>query len=354
MSIRLAIAQDSEALCQLLEKSPMGEQIRLTFERRPDYFLGAGIQAEELLVVVGEEEKTGEIFGVFAAGTRRVFVDGEPRSIPYLSDLRLDPSHRGGTWLMRGYRHLRTEVLGTEAFAQTLILSDNAQVRELLTSRRGGLPFYHPCGEYRTHFLSGIRQAKGSSEHEVRQAKPEDAAMMQAFFDQEARTKQFYPCYQFSELGKTGYYRDLNLVNYWLAFNGGELIGILGGWNQSAFRQTRIQGYGGLVGRLRPFINLCSRVQYPPVGSQLPMRYLHTAVTRDNHPAILRSLLGRVLASEPTFTGYWVLGLDQADPLNQAVSGMRKRTFGGLHYLVSFQEKPPTHAGIYYFEAGRI
>ena len=93
MPIRLAEPKDSDAICALLEQAPMGDSMRLTFERRPDYFFGAAVQAEEPAVCVGETD--GEIFGVFAAGKRRVFVNGQPESIRYLSDLRIASEHPG-------------------------------------------------------------------------------------------------------------------------------------------------------------------------------------------------------------------------------------------------------------------
>ncbi len=354
MSIRFATAKDSEALCALLENSPMGEQIRLTFERRPDYFLGAAVQAEEPIVVVGEDDKTGDLFGVFAAGSRRVFVNGEERKVRYLSDLRIDSSHRGGTWLARGYRFLRREVLDGDELAQTLILSDNAAVRQILTSRRGGLPGYFPAGEYLTYFLSGTVTAANAGAWEVRQARPEDVGGMQRFFDREARRKQYYPCYRFEDLDTSSYYRGQSIADYWLAFEGEELCGILGTWDQSEFRQTRIQAYHGAIRYARPFLNLVSSVTFPDPGEVLPMRYLHTAVTKDNRPEILEALLSSILSQEPRFPGYWVLGLDAADPLNAALSRCRKRVFRGGHYGVSFGDAPDLPEGPFYFEAARI
>ncbi len=361
MHIRLAEPSDSDALCELMERCPMGENLRLTFERRPDYFLGAGVQAENPLVLLGEGEPG--IFGVFAAGSRRVFVDGQPRNVRYLSDLRIDPRFRRQTWLARGYRYLRGRVFEPGEFAQTLILSDNAAVMKILTSRRAGLPGYFPHGTYLTHFL----RCEGKSPENaavVSTAESSDLAEMQDFFDREAPRRQFYPCYRLADLESSPYHRGQRICDFVLARSraggvggAGELAGMLGIWDQSGFRQTRIHEYRGALRFLRPLANFASPVPLPPAGETLPIRYVHSVLVRGDDPAILREMLAFAMkrAGENGFRGAFALGLDAADPLNAAIAGFRKRTVAGRHFLVSFEEKvAPVAPGPFYFESARI
>ncbi len=353
MKIRSAEPTDSGALCDLMERCPMGQSIRLTFERRPDYFLGAQIQAEQPLILLGDGPDG--IFGVFAAGSRRVFVNGTPTKIRYLSDLRIDPEYRGKTWLARGYRHLRSEVFESEEFAQTLILSDNAEVMKLLSSRRAGLPGYFPHGEYLTHFLGdGAPHLDGSIQ--VKPATSGHIPEMQCFFDQEAPRRSFFPCYRFNELTSNPYYLGQQISDYLLAYRGSELVGFFGVWDQSSFRQSRIHGYGGAIRWMRPLVNRVSPIRLPRPGSVLPLRYAHSIVILDDDAEILRQLLavGMNLAKKAGFQGNLVVGLDAKDPLNEAVSRFRKRTFRGRHYLVSFAQSVPSLPRPFAFEVARV
>jgi len=354
MGIRLATPEDSAELCAMLERAPMGEQIRLTLERRPDYFLGSAVQAEEPQVFVAESGR-GEIVGVFAAGRRRVFVGGESRWIRYLSDLRIDPAHRGGRWLWRGWSHLRECVFEEDEFAQTLILRDNATILRLLTSGRAGLPRYVPAGSYQTHFLPARQAVPTSGNWTVERARTADIPEMQAFLDGEGSRKAFFPCYDFSQVGKHPYFRDVAIEDFLLARDAtGELAGVTGVWDQSAFKQTRVVEYAGPMRWMRTLSRFGSGVALPPPGEMLALRYLHTILCRADNPAILRVLLAALLKEPGDLGGLMVLGLDERDPLQEALRGVRKRSYQGRHYLVTFAGSPPPVALPFYFEAARI
>ena len=82
--------------------------VRLSQDRRPDYFHGTAVQCEQPEAYVPKQKDEGGLGGVFGAGLRRVFVNGQPRPVRYLSDLRISPSHRSGSLLAHGFRFRRT------------------------------------------------------------------------------------------------------------------------------------------------------------------------------------------------------------------------------------------------------
>ncbi|RYD49160.1 MAG: hypothetical protein EOP83_25500 [Verrucomicrobiaceae bacterium] len=138
LTVRLAGADDHEALEALFRATAMGSQIRIAVQRDPDYFTGAVVQAAEPCVWASFEE-SGRAVGLLSAGKRRVWVEGEC-DMRYLCDLRIHSDWQRSTLLSRGYRLLRREVFATGEWAQTLVLEDNLRAIELLTSRRAGLP----------------------------------------------------------------------------------------------------------------------------------------------------------------------------------------------------------------------
>ena len=352
---------DSLDLCEVFADTPMEGAIWLNQDRRPDYFHGAAVQCERPEVFVSRKEPPPGLNAVFAAGRRQVFVNGQPQSIRYLSDLRIVSGHRGGTKLARGFQFLRREVLKNGEFAQTLVLSENEKALDLLTSRRCGLPGYFPCGEY-NFFLIGLRRSpRASSGLQVRQATPRDVPTMQEFFNREAPRKQFSPVYQFDGLGRSDYYRGAKLENFFLAYAGEELVGLLGAWDQGNYKKMLVRGYGGALRWLRPWINAFSRlrggIELPAPGTLQRTLYLHCAVCRDNDPDILADLI-RDVQSGFAGQGYHhaALGLDRRDPLREALSGCRTMNFAGRHFLVSFGDDPRSNIDdkVFYFEAARI
>ena len=361
LSLRRAEPADNPGLCEMFADTPMEGAIWLNQDRRPDYFHGAAVQCERPEVFVSRKEKPPGLNAVFAAGRRQVFVNGQPQSMRYLSDLRIVSGHRGGSKLARGFQFLRREVLKNGEFAQTLVLSENEKALDLLTSRRCGLPGYFPCGEY-NFFLIGLRRStRASSRLQVRRATPRDVPTMQEFFNREAPHKQFFPVYRFDGLGRSDYYRGAELENFFLACAGDELVGLLGAWDQGGYKKMLVRGYGGALKWLRPWINAFSRfrggIELPAPGTLQRTLYLHCAVCRDNDPDILADLI-RDVQSGFAGKGYHhaALGLDRRDPLREALSDCRTMNFAGCHFLVSFGDDPRSNLDdkVFYFEAARI
>ena len=359
--IRRAEKEDSLDLCKILAETPMEGSVCLTQDRRPDYFHGAAVQCEQPEIYVSKQNTTSKIAGVFSAGSRRVFVNGQIQKLRYLSDLRITPGQRSGLMLARGFRFLRNEILENGEFAQTLVISENAKALDILTSHRRGLPKYFPNGEYDFYLISLRQFHFGSSQLQVRKASTRDIPAMQAFFDREAPHKQFFPVYDFTELSQNNYYRDAKLEDFFLAFDGEELIGLLGAWDQGNYKKTHVRGYGGHLRWLRPWLNAVSRLQggieLPAPGTLQRTLYLHCAVCRENDPSTLTALLRAVQCG---FAGqdyhHAALGLDRHDPLREALAGCRTMNFAGRHFLVSFgaDPRPNLDDKVFYFEAARI
>lgn len=362
--------EDSPDLCRLVRMAAMPGSVSISMEREPDYFLAAGVQGERTSVFVARSADTGALAGVGAMSRRSVYVNGEPREIPYLSDLRIAPEHRKGRLLFQAYKYVGGHLLIGNAYAQTIVVEDNAQALDLLTSGRAHLPRYLPFGEYASPAI--LMEAKGTmgrtagrtagkaGPFEIVRADGSQASVMQALYDAEAPRRQFQPCYAFPDMGG-GYGRDLGWEDYFLAYRNGNLVGMAGTWNQRRFKQTRIQAYGGALKWLRPAVNALSpwlgTFPLPPAGSVLPYLNLHALAIQGDDPDILAALVRGILAE---FRGrghaYLLCGLDARDPLRRALGGFRTRHFGGRHFLVTYGEDPRggLRPGPFYLEAARI
>jgi hypothetical protein len=351
---------DSPALCRLVRLAAMPGSVSISMEREPDYFLAAGVQGEKTSVFVARSAATGGLAGVGALSLRYVYVNGKPREIPYLSDLRIAPEFRKGRLLAQAYAYLREHLLSGNAFAQTIVVEDNAEALALLTSGRAGLPHYFPFGEYASPAILMAGAVKSSGPYEIVRADGSQARSMQSFYDVEAPRRQFQPCYAFPDMGGV-YGRDLSWGDYFLAYRNGTLVGMAGVWDQRNFKQTRIQAYGGALKWLRPAVNVFSRwagaIPLPPAGSLLPYLNLHAIAIKGDDPEILAALLSGIRRElRGQGHAYLLCGLDKQDPLRRALTGFKTRHFGGRHFLVGFGEDPRCglRPGPFYLEAARI
>lgn len=112
--------------------------------------------------------------------------------------------------------------------------------------------------------------------------------------------------------------------HFLLARDRGRLVGMVGLWDQHAFKQTRVLAYRRPLGWLRPFYNAHSALRggprLPRAGGCLRYQTVHTVVVADNDPGLLRPLLAEAQARSGRADGL-ILRLFQHDPLRAALQG---------------------------------
>jgi hypothetical protein len=349
--IRRAGEEDHAALEELFRATAMGSNIRIAFERDPDYFAGARIQAEELDVWAAFEPG-GRAVGLFSAGTRRVWLGGE-RRMRYLSDLRIHPDWQGSPLFVRGFKMLRREVFEPGEWAQTLVLEGNSRVLELLTSRRAGLPEYRSAGRYAT-WLMPPQRIDAVPGIRVRRALPADLEAMQILLDAASRRRCFGGLMDLADLGKPAW-RDLGVDDFLVAERRDGICGVMGLWDQSGFQRLRIHGYSRGVATMRPFLNLLAGrrgVRLPKTGQVVPLRKACATACLDDDPQVLRALLATALAeNDPRVL---LFGCSVQDPLAGALSGLSARKEFGRHFLVGWDGRPPEWKQPFGFDVARI
>lgn len=343
--IRPATFDDGPHILDLIRRTPQRGLVTLNFERDPDFYLGACVSCEDPEIWVAGED-TGPLLAVFNVGRRTLYVNGEPRRLRYAHDLRVDLQARGGLLLHRMFRQLR-RILAEGEWMQTVILEENRASIDTVGSGRAGLPRYYPHGEIETSLLSTAfaRRPLSLPGIDVARATIADIPALQAFLDAQAPLRQFFPAYQLGGLLVADrYFTDLAPENYLLALRGGEIVGVLGDWDQAAFKKTRVLAYPGVTQWVRPLYNalrpLTGGLRLPPAGGTLRYRMLHTLAIRDQDPELLRLLLAHQLYAHREAADALVLGAFRGDPLLPALRGLRRRTQASRHYLVSYDGDP--------------
>lgn len=345
-AIRPARQEDDASILSLIGRTPQPGRVVLNFERAPGFFKGAAVTCEQPEVWVAEacrEDQDDELVAVFNIGQRQVFVDGHRRAVRYAHDLRIDPRYRGSLLLVRMFRRLKT-ILAEDEWMQTVILSGNDQSISTVGSGRAGLPTYYPFGDIQTSLLFSAPQSV-ASDVEVAPATPQDLPDMQAFLDEHGPQRQFFPCYRLQDLvSRHPYYLGLSVQDFWLARRDGELVGLVGVWDQKPFKQTRLLRYPRGLAWARHGYNVWSRllggVHLPPSGGVLDYRSTHTLLIRDNDAEVLRALLAPLVAQTRAQRAALVVAFFEGDPLADAMRGFRRQCLRSHHFLVSYGMDP--------------
>jgi hypothetical protein len=251
----------------------------------------------------------------------------------YVSDLKVDPRHRGSgaaDALTAFAREVCLEAGGGHVPTFLTILAGNRAMERRLSGPRG-LPHLRRIATLRSHSVSLLwpRRSPRVDGVRIERAGWDHVEEMAARWREVAPGRQFAPVHDATSLaawidGAPG----LDPSCYRLARSAdGRLVGFVGLWDQSSFKQTVVTGYSRRLSAVRLAFNMAAPAvrapRLPPPGGALRhLTAVHVCVPPDR-PDVLRALLVDAY-NDLRGSGYsfFSVGLDVADPLSVALSGL--------------------------------
>lgn len=299
--VDLATPADDPEIRRLLRDNPMDGEIRVSLEREPNAFLAAAVEGEPHHTVVAREAETGRIVGMGSRSVWNAFLNGEPRRLGYLSQLRVDRAFRGRRRIIAaGYEALRGLRGQDEVpFDITSIIADNKTARRLLGGADPsipGLPRYRELSGFVTLVLPVRRRwIRARPKLRIVPGLPGWMTEVADCLERNRRRSQAAPFFSAEDLLSTERSRGLRPEDFRLAVAGGRVIGCLSLWNQGGFKQAVVRGYEPELARWRPWINRLSPLlgtpRLPDPGKPLPHAYIsHLAVDGDD-PEVFQALV---------------------------------------------------------------
>jgi hypothetical protein len=347
LRVDLATPADDPEIRRLLRDNPMDGEIRVSLEREPNAFLAAAVEGEPHHTVVARDPESGRIVGMGSRSVWNAFLNGEPRRLGYLSQLRVDRAFRGRRRIIAaGYEALRGLRGPDEApFDVTSIIADNETARRLLSGGVPGLPRYRELSGFVTLVLPVRRRwRRVRSKLRIVPGLPGWMTEVADCLERNRRRHQAAPFFSAEDLLSTERSRGLRPEDFRLAVAGGRVIGCLSLWDQSGFKQAVVRGYGPDLARRRPWINRLSPLlgtpRLPDPGRPLPHAYLsHVAVDGDD-PEVFRALVEAALEEAGTRRYvYVVIGLAAGHPwLPWLERRFRPRIYESVLYTVDWGE----------------
>lgn len=354
--LELARPEDDADLRQIMAATPMDGFISVGFRREPSWFAGAVVDGQSRQVVVCRDTTTGRVIGFGCRSLREVLVNGEPKTIGYLSSLRLLKEYRSLGLVARGYAFFRElHQDGRTPLYVTTIAAGNEAAQRVLTAGRAGLPMYHADGSYFTFAIALPRRKRSTPPSKgmtIRAASAADLPALVEFLSREGARRQFFPRYRPEDFtAPEGLLCSLSLGNILLAERGGRIVGTLAAWDQHAYRQSIIHGYRGWMRWARPWYNLAARVrglpQLPAAGEEL--RYLTAAlpVVAEDDPTVFAALMDVLRARHASgASSHMVLGLHEKDPLAAIAKRWAFACYTTDLYLVCWSEGEAARAAV--------
>ncbi len=345
MVVEEATPRDDPELRRLLRDNPMAGEIRVSLEREPNVFLAAAVEGESHRTIVARDPEGG-IAGMGSRSVWNAFVNGEPRRLGYLSQLRVDRSHRGRLRLLSSGYDLIRSFRGPEEtpFDLTSIVADNEAARRLLSAGLPGLPAYREIEEWTTLIVPTTSRPKSKNLGvQIQRGTVDLLPGAAACLERNRRRYQLAPRFSLEDLRSPERSRGLAPGDFFLAVQNDEIVGCLALWDQSGFKQLVVRGYAPRLARWRPWMNRLAPVlgtpRLPDPGNALPHAYLsHLAVDADD-PEIFRALVEAAYAeARARRYVYVVAGLAARHPWKPwLASRFKPRAYASVLYAVEWE-----------------
>lgn len=324
-----ATGADEPEIRRLVGSVTMPGTIAVRFEREPDYFLGTPLMGDPCEVLLVRHEPDGALAGVLCRAWRTHLVNGEPRRLGWIGQVRAAPGHRG-RWLMHQGLPLLRAKDDTGGLHLGVVARDNPRARAVMLERRppGGLRA-RPIARLVTRALllrrgqgHWTRRSDGVRGVALLTGASIDPRRLMDFLRTQGARRQLFPAWSLEDLVGGRTLRGLAPEDIAVAVTdpGGAIVGTVGCWDQRAFKQDVVAGYPAWMSRLRPAWNLLaerlSGPDLPAIGDPIPQAFAALICVADDDPAIFRLLLEQVARRAVVKRcGYLLVGLTEGDPL---------------------------------------
>jgi hypothetical protein len=340
----LATKEDEADIRRLFRTNSVPGHVTVTYEREPDFFLGCSVTGQSYQVVVARHEPTGELAGVVCRAKRRVWIDGQKVEVGYLSGGRVDERFRGRWLVSRGLRFLGDlDATDTVPVYLATITGENHEARGLLVDKpRPGLPRFEEVGRLYTAVIP-VRATPVSRDQAngIRCAVPEDLPRIVSFLNEYGRERQYFPLYseeKFRDSATLGF----SVEDFVVFERGGELSGVVGLWDQSAYKQTVVRSYSKELRWTRSLYDAAARLTrrhpLPAPGEPLRSAYAAFVCVAYDDTFVFRALLRRIyeLAAKRGYA-FLVAGLAANNPLLAVVRSYAHVPYRSTLYTVSWR-----------------
>ncbi|MCL1895711.1 MAG: GNAT family N-acetyltransferase, partial [Clostridiales bacterium] len=262
MIFRPATPSDGPGMLRLIESRPAGGDLRILYTRRPDAYQSYKMECAEAEMVLCTSDD-GRLLAQAACLPRRLYINGEACTAGYVTGLHKAGGARADIRGMLDAGYARTRA--TRFFCSFL---DSSRDAYGLFSRRG---WARPVCGYTTYMLhpAAIRPVRHG--FTFRRAAPGDSGRLLGFYN------EFGPGYSyFPALESLGSFPESAAPDFFLLEDSGDIIAAGALWDQQAYKQYIVAGYGGAYRLAALFGPALRALRYPPLPKAgLPARFAY-------------------------------------------------------------------------------
>ena len=362
-SIDIAKKSDDADLKNILRKTHMPGDMSLTFETEPSFFKAISILGIKQTVLAIRDEEKKIIVGFVIRSIKKVFIDEKITNVGYLSSVRILEEYRGSRLLYLGVKKLNNILdKSLEKINFTTIISDNFYAQKVISTSRVGLPNYVNIGVNKTFAIKPTKKNRYNSLSKIKIQRGIDGFSIEeiiSFINENGKKKDFFPVFS-KEILENLTSLNFNLNSMYVAYIENKLLGVIGCWDQTEFKQTIVKGLS-LKYKLLRYINnyFLTHIYDTPiitnVGKKIKAFYLNYIVIKESDKDIFSQMIDAISNDYSSKDyNYFLVGLDQNDPLCGSMSNFRSFNYDAIVYLVNSNRKSLSKDRIKYLDISRL
>lgn len=345
-SSEIASISDDFELRQIQKITSMSGDISLSFQSEPSFFEAISVLGSNQDVIVIRDLEKNKIAGFMIVSIKRVFVNGTPTDVRYLSSVRLLEEYRGTRLLYKGFKYLENLICDRKLINITTIVEDNHQAIKVLSKSRAGILNYYPKGKLKSYVIKPSKRKRYKKKLNFNIQKGLNGFQLEeiiSFINQEGSKKDFFPVYSYDTLLHNRL-KDFNVDNIYIAYKESTILGVVGIWDQTNFKQIQVTNISRRMNVLKLFNNsVLSKMfdfpKIPDVNQYIVSLYLNLISVKNDDYNVFSSILDKISVDYyKSNYNYIMLGLSEKDPLSIGLKYFRNLEYNSLIYSVGRED----------------
>ena len=280
----------------------------------------------------------GDLVGYCMAGLTRAWTGRDLGWLAVLGDARVLPEHRGLRWIGIALEKLAGVVPRSVALGLLIIKEGNRAADHVRSRFRLAGYDVRPAGRLTVWNLLLMRRRRRAPGAAVTTATPADLGSLARFLEAEWRGRLFAPETSPQALENSIRRPGLGWERTYLARHDEEIVGVLGAWDTSAFRATRVISYSpsatiarGIHAAARTVLR--EGAPLPEPGEAFRSLTITNLAVRGGDPRVLRALLSAV-NNDHVSQGFHLmhLGATAGEDWTPALRGWLRQRFSSSLY----------------------
>ena len=274
----------------------------------PDIWKAMTVLGDKAKVLAVIDREKQQIACACITSLKKCFIQGKLYTIGYMSNLKARREYWGTSAFARFMRIFNEEWKRNGALCWLFsVFTSNSALHQMLAKPHELFSDIAIITSYHTHiFKCGalLSLTLPSHPYQVRMATQADIPLIQEYLIKESKTRDLLPDYSPADLQRgSGLLPDFALSKLAIAIRDNGIVGMLGTWDQSAYRRWFVESYSRKYRIMKPLINTLAPMLNMPVlpksGGNISYHMLSLMLISQNDSQLFEILFHKVCENIP-------------------------------------------------------